>query len=58
MHIHVHKCKNDKIKKNNQEQKWAGGVAQAVVLLCKCEALSLNPSSTKRKKKSAMKKSK
>jgi hypothetical protein len=34
--------------------KWTGGVAQAVKgLLCKCEALSLNPSPTKKKKKKA-----
>jgi hypothetical protein len=41
----------DLISKRNRA-KWTGGVAQAVErLLCKCTALSSNPSPTKKKKK-------
>jgi hypothetical protein len=37
--------------------KWTGGVAQAVLcLLCKCEALSSNPSPTKKESESNQKK--
>jgi hypothetical protein len=39
--------------------KWTGSVAQAVEsLLCKCEALSLNPRPTKKKKKKTNQKTK
>jgi hypothetical protein len=37
---------------NNENKKWPGGVAYAVESpLCKCEALSSNPSPTKTKQK-------
>jgi hypothetical protein len=42
----------DPISKKITRAKWAGGMVQAVEhLLCNCEALSSNPSTTKKKKK-------
>jgi hypothetical protein len=40
-------------------EKWTGNVTEVVeCLLCKCEALTSNPSSTKKKKKGREKKKK
>jgi hypothetical protein len=46
------------ISKNITKAKWTGGGVQAVeCLLCKCEALSLNSSPTKKTNKQTNKKS-
>jgi hypothetical protein len=51
MYIHVSKYKNDKIKKKSKKKNsQAGGVAQVVELLTsKCEALSSNACTKKKK---------